>query len=105
MRNEARHEEAANLVFESIDSVLTATASVELRGATLAASRESRTNHLETALIFGASILLHLVMAAHLRTAEPARARAPKVPSKVQIEIARQAPKVLPPEVPKPAEA
>jgi protein TonB len=48
--------------------------------------------------------LLHLFLATHLRSAKPDTVHRARVPSKVEIEIARQPPKVLPPEAPQPRE-
>jgi protein TonB len=68
-----------------------------------ASAQQARANNrVETALIFGGSVLLHLFFASHLHSNSPDRARTPRVQSKVAIEFARPEPKVIPPEPPKP---
>jgi protein TonB len=50
-------------------------------------------------------LVLHLALAAHLRSSRVDPTHAPRLPQKVEIEIARRPPKVLPPpEPPKPIE-
>ena len=77
----------------------------EIGGSTSSQAEPKSSKHQETALIFGASLVLHLALAAHLRSTRVEHTHAPRLPQKVEIELARRPPKVLPPEPPKPIRA
>ena len=71
----------------------------EIGGLTSNQAEPKSSKHQETALIFGASLVLHLALAAHLRSTRVEPTHAPRLPQKVEIELARR-PQRFPPSPP-----